>query len=86
MGKNINLEEELPSAIKKAKDLIIIGNQKTVIEKLITFIDTVGPFGTLLLTGHDIGNVKKMWVNSFSKMSESVQPVLNRYIEQKFKI
>ena len=86
LGKNINLEEELPSAIKKAKDLIIIGNQKTVIEKLITFIDTVGPFGTLLLTGHDIGNAKKMWVNSFSKMSESVQPVLNKYIEQKFKI
>jgi alkanesulfonate monooxygenase SsuD/methylene tetrahydromethanopterin reductase-like flavin-dependent oxidoreductase (luciferase family) len=86
ISKNINLNEELPEAMKKAKDLVVIGDQKTVIEKLIAFIDIVGPFGTLLLTGHDIGNYKNLWNNSFSKMSESVQPILKKYIEQKFKV
>jgi len=86
LGKNINLNKELPSAMKKAKDLIILGDEKTVIEKLINFIDIVGPFGTLLLTGHDTGNFKKMWQNSFSVMSNSIQPILNKYINQKFKV
>ncbi|MDC0093078.1 LLM class flavin-dependent oxidoreductase [Alphaproteobacteria bacterium] len=85
LRKNINLNDELLDAMKKAKDLIVIGDQKTVTEKLITFIDIIGPFGTLLLTGHDIGNSKKLWYNSFYKMSETIQPILNKYIEQKFK-
>ena len=86
LGKDINLNKELPEAITKAKNLIIVGNKKTVTEKLIQFIDQVGPFGTLLLTGHDVGNSKKLWEDSFSEMSNSIQPILNKYIEQKFKI
>ena len=70
--------------MKKAKDLIIIGSEQTVTEKLIHFIDTVGPFGTLLLTGHDVGAKKQLWENSFSTMSNKIQPILNNYIKQKF--
>ena len=84
-SKEINLKNDLPEAIKKAKDLIIIGNKKTVTEKLISFIDKIGPFGTLLLTGHDIGNAKKLWENSFIEMSNSIQPVLDKYINQKYR-
>ncbi len=84
LGKEINLDNELPEAMKKAKQLIIIGDKQTVTEKLIQLIDTVGPFGTLLLTGHDIGNSKILWENSFSEMSQSIQPILSKYIEQKF--
>ena len=69
---------------KKAKDLIIIGDQSTVIDKLIEFIDIVGPFGTLLITGHDFGNSRKLWESSFTKMSESVEPILSKYLKQKF--
>ena len=86
LGKDINLNKELPEAITKAKNLIIVGNKKTVTEKLIQFIDQVGPFGTLLLTGHDVGNSKNLWEDSFSEMSNSIQPILSKYIEQKFKI
>lgn len=84
LGKDIDLNHELPAAIKKAKDLIIVGDKKTVTEKLIQFIDQVGPFGTLLLTGHDIGNSKNLWENSFTIMSESVRPILDKYIKQKY--
>ena len=84
LSKDINLKKDLPEAMKKANDLIIIGNKKTVTEKLVSFIEKVGPFGTLLLTGHDIGNSKKLWENSFSEMATSIQPVLNKYISQKY--
>ena len=70
--------------MKKAKDLIIMGDQSTVIDKLIEFIDIVGPFGTLLITGHDFGNSRKLWESSFTKMSESVEPILSKYLKQKF--
>ena len=52
-------QQSRSESIKKAKDLIIIGDEKTVLDKLIAFIDIVGPFGTLLLTGHDMTDHKK---------------------------
>ena len=79
-----SIKSELPDAMKKAKDLIIIGDQSTVIDKLIEFIDIVGPFGTLLITGHDFGNSRKLWESSFTKISESVEPILSKYLKQKF--
>ena len=58
--------------------------RKTVTEKLIHFIDTVGPFGTLLLTGHDMTNKNKLWEKSFTTISDSIKPILSNYIDQKF--
>ena len=84
LSKDINIKSEVPDAMKKAKDLIIIGDQSIVIDKLIEFIDIVGPFGTLLITGHDFGNSRKLWESSFTKMSESVEPILSKYLKQKF--
>ena len=83
-GKDIKLQSEIPDAMKKAKDLIIIGNEKTVTDKLIELIDKAGPFGTLLLTGHDFGEQKQLWENSFSTISNKIQPILSNYIKQKF--
>jgi len=70
---------------KKLEILLLLAVKKTVKEKLIDFIDTVGPFGTLLLTGHDVGNSKKLWEDSFSIMSNNLRPILSDYIQQKFK-
>ena len=74
----------VPDAMKKAKDLIIIGDQSTVIDKLIEFVDIVGPFGTLLITGHDFDNSRKLWESSFTKISENIEPILSKYLKQKF--
>ena len=81
--ENISLSSIRSESINKAKDLIIIGDEKTVLDKLISFIDIVGPFGTLLLTGHDMTNHKKLWNNTFTKMSENIKPVLTNYIAYK---
>ena len=84
MSKEINIQNELPFAIEKAKDLIIIGDQSTVIERLIEFVDIVGPFGTLLITGHDFGSSRELWESSFTRMAENVEPILSKYLKQKF--
>ena len=57
---------------------------KVGIPDSIEFIDIVGPFGTLLITGHDFGNSRKLWESSFKKMAEDVQPILSKYLKQKF--
>ena len=64
-------------SIQKAKDLIIIGTEKDVLDKLINFIDIVGPFGTLLLTGHDNYGWKKLWSDTLMKMSSNIRPKLD---------
>ena len=81
--ENISLSSIRSESIKKAKDLIIIGDEKTVLDKLIAFIDIVGPFGTLLLTGHDMTDHKNLWVNTFTKMSNNIKPILSNYINNK---
>ena len=81
--EKISLSLMRSESIKKAKDLIIIGDEKTVLDKLIAFIDLVGPFGTLLLTGHDMTFHKNLWARTFTKMSENIKPILSNYITNK---
>ena len=76
----INIDEEKQASILKANDLIIIGTEKEVLDKLINFIDIVGPFGTLLLTGHDHYGWKELWSNTLVQMSENIRPKLDNYI------
>ena len=33
---------------------------------------------------HDMTNKKELWNNSFTSMSKSIQPILSKYMEQKF--
>ena len=73
----------IAKSIEKAKSLVIIGNEKRVLDKLIEFIDIVGPFGTLLLTGHDMTKHQKLWINTFEKMSENIKPIISDYISTK---
>ena len=57
---------------------IIVGSVKTVTDKLIAFRDSVGPFGTLLMTGYDWDD-EVLWKNSSRKLAEEVMPVLNQH-------
>ncbi len=43
--------------------------------------DIVGPFGTLLLTGHDHYGLKELWSNTLVQMSENIRPKLDNYIK-----
>ena len=57
---------------------IIVGSVKTVTDKLIAFRDSVGPFGTLLMTGFDWDD-EALWKNSIRDLAEEVMPVLNQH-------
>jgi alkanesulfonate monooxygenase SsuD/methylene tetrahydromethanopterin reductase-like flavin-dependent oxidoreductase (luciferase family) len=59
---------------------IIIGSPKTVTDKLIAFRDDVGPFGTLLMTGHDWDD-EDLWRGSIRRLAEEVMPVLSQHAE-----
>ena len=55
------------------EDQIIAGNEDTVLQKLVAFRDEVGPFGTLLMTGHDWDN-QHLWKSSMQRLSRQVMP------------
>ena len=81
--ENISISKIRKESIEKAKSLVIIGNEKRVLDELIEFIDIVGPFGTLLLTGHDMTKHQKLWINTFERMSKNIKHTLSDYISNK---
>ena len=78
--ENLTLSTIRLEFINKAKELIILKMKNSF---GIAFIDIVGPFGTLLLTGHDMTTHKKLWINTLKKMSENIKPIISDYISTK---
>ena len=62
------------------EDQVIAGDTDTVLDKLIAYRDEVGPFGTLLMTGHDWDD-KDMWRGSMRMLAEDVMPRLSQHAE-----
>ena len=53
--------------------IVIGGSAETVLDKLVAFRDEVGPFGTLLMTGHDWDD-KALWQASMRRLARDVMP------------
>ena len=53
--------------------MVIGGSAETVLDKLVAFRDEVGPFGTLLMTGHDWDD-KALWQASMRRLARDVMP------------
>ena len=49
-----------------------------MLDRLIAFRDEVGPFGTLLMTGHDWDD-KALWQGSMRRLAEDVMPRFNQH-------
>ncbi len=79
-SKDIDWAAAKQAAMAKAKDLVIAGSAETVLDKLVAFRDTVGDFGTLMLTGHDMDGSQPLWRRSFTRMAEEVAPRLAKYM------
>ena len=82
-SQDIDWDVAKREAMAKAKDLVIAGSQSTVLDRLVAFRDTVGDFGTLVLTGHDMDGAQPLWRRSFTRMAEEVGPKLARYMADK---
>ena len=57
------------------EDQVIAGDADTVLQKLIAFREEVGPFGTLLMTGHDWDD-REMCQRSMKMLAQDVMPRL----------
>jgi alkanesulfonate monooxygenase SsuD/methylene tetrahydromethanopterin reductase-like flavin-dependent oxidoreductase (luciferase family) len=68
-------EDELTPAWA-VKNLIIAGSPQTVAEKILAFREEVGPFGTILMLGHDWED-PRIHKRSMQLMAEQVMPLLN---------
>jgi alkanesulfonate monooxygenase SsuD/methylene tetrahydromethanopterin reductase-like flavin-dependent oxidoreductase (luciferase family) len=57
--------------------MLISGTVNEVVDRILAFRETVGPFGTLLYCGHDWGDPVAMR-RSMQLMAEEVLPPVNR--------
>ena len=66
---------------------VLYGSPATVLDKLVAFRETVGPFGTLLMTGLDWGGVNEAWERqSMQLLAEQVMPKLRQHIEARAEV
>ncbi len=60
------------------EDQVIAGSAASVLDRLVAFREEVGPFGTLLMTGHDWDD-RELWRGSMVRLAEEVMPRLRRH-------
>jgi alkanesulfonate monooxygenase SsuD/methylene tetrahydromethanopterin reductase-like flavin-dependent oxidoreductase (luciferase family) len=69
-------EDVTMDMIKRA--LVIAGNPKRVVEQLVALREETGPFGTLLMGGHD-WDQPALWRRSMELLATRVMPELSRH-------
>jgi alkanesulfonate monooxygenase SsuD/methylene tetrahydromethanopterin reductase-like flavin-dependent oxidoreductase (luciferase family) len=65
-----------PEAAKRG--VVIAGSPRRVLDQLVALRDEIGPFGTLLMTGHD-WDQPKLWRRSMELLATDVMPKLARH-------
>ena len=68
---------EVPQALA---DCVIAGTADRVLERLVALVDRLGPFGTLVMVGHD-WDQSGLWQASMERLAERVMPALSRHAE-----
>jgi alkanesulfonate monooxygenase SsuD/methylene tetrahydromethanopterin reductase-like flavin-dependent oxidoreductase (luciferase family) len=62
------------------QECVIYGSPKTVLDKLVAFRETVGPFGALLMTGLDWGGPNEAWEReSMHLLAQEVMPKFRQH-------
>ncbi len=75
-------QEASVEAITKA--CVIYGSPRTVLDKLVSFRDDVGPFGGLLMTGLDWGGSNRDWeCQSMRLLAGEIMPALRKHVQQR---
>jgi alkanesulfonate monooxygenase SsuD/methylene tetrahydromethanopterin reductase-like flavin-dependent oxidoreductase (luciferase family) len=58
--------------------MVIAGSRQTVTDKLVAFMDEVGPFGGLMATFHE-WDERSMWERSMKLLAEDVMPRIRKH-------
>ena len=62
---------------------VIYGSPKTMLDKLVAFRDTAGPFGSLLITGLDWSGANAAWEReSMRLLAQEVMPKFRQHAGQ----
>ena len=76
---NMSDDEATVEAITEG--CMIYGSAKTFLDKLVAFRDTVGPFGTLLMTGLDWSGPNRAWErDSMRLLAQEVMPKFRQHV------
>ncbi len=67
------------------RDIVIAGSPRTVLDRLVEIVDTVGPFGGLLVSKKDWDDAA-VHKKSFALLADHVRPKLADYIDSKLKV
>ncbi|MGF6779216.1 LLM class flavin-dependent oxidoreductase [Paraburkholderia sp. GAS334] len=62
------------------KEMVIAGDAKSVVDQLVAFSETTGPFGTLLTTFHEWDD-EPLWRRSMELTAKEVMPKFSEYME-----
>ncbi len=60
------------------EDCVIAGSAKTVTDRLITLVDRLGPFGTLVSVAHDWDDAD-LWQDSMRMLAVDVMPAVSQH-------
>ena len=80
-GTQEDREKFVTRQVNKAlEEQVITGDANTVLDKLIAYREEVGPFGTLLMTGHDWDD-QDLWRGSMRMLAQDVMPLLSQHAD-----
>jgi len=60
-------------------DCVIVGTKETVLDRLVAIVDRTGPFGTLIMIGHD-WDQSNLWPSSMERLATEVMPKLGQHV------
>jgi alkanesulfonate monooxygenase SsuD/methylene tetrahydromethanopterin reductase-like flavin-dependent oxidoreductase (luciferase family) len=73
---DLDMPDEAVTVDNVKRSLIIAGSPRRVTEQLVALREEIGPFGTLLMAGHD-WDQPKLWRRSMELLAREVMPRLN---------
>ena len=75
---DLEMADEALTVEQIKRGLVIAGGPKRVLDQLVALRDEIGPFGTLLMTGHDWDR-PAMWQRSMTLLANEVMPHFGRH-------
>ena len=78
-GKSPNELNEFLGVAQALDDCAIVGTSEQVLERLVTIVDRAGPFGNLIMVGHD-WDQSNLWQSSMERLATAVMPKLSQHV------
>lgn len=78
-GRRLAELDEFLGTAQALDDCAIVGTSEQVLERLVSFVNEVGPFGNLIMIGHD-WDQSNLWQSSMERLATEVMPKLSQHV------